>query len=103
MEKRTVDILSTILSIVVGVLFTLSLLLFFLSSRNVISKPDCQFLVKAILSLAAFLAGLFSVATKKAPYRGGLADKSENAGEYYIMTTIWFAVCIYFAIMAFRR
>ena len=103
MEKRTEDVLSTALSIVVGCLLALSLLLFFLSSKNIISYYDCQFFVKIVLSIGALLAWLFSLITKKSPYRGGLADKNENAVEYYVMTTIWFIAFLFFAIMAVKR
>lgn len=103
MEKRTESILSTIFSIVAGILGALCLLLFVLKTKNIISNSECQFEVKILLSMIALLAWVFSMVTKKAPYRGGLADKKENVVEYYIMTFIWFSAFIFFAVMALKR
>jgi hypothetical protein len=103
MEKRTESILSTAFSIIVGLLGAICLLLFVLKSKNVITNSECQFLVKSLLSAIALLAWVFSIVTKKAPYRGGLADKNENLIEYYIMTFIWFSAFIFFAFMALKK
>lgn len=94
---------AVILSAIVISLGGVSLLLFWLSSKDVISREASQYAVKMILSLISLVFAIFSVVTKKAPYRCGLADKNVDPVEYYLMTALWFVASFVFGLMAIKN
>lgn len=99
-EKK--DKLSTVLSAWEILLGALAILVLVLENKGVIEKEKSQFVAEVLLSVIALSAGVFSIYTKSAPYRGGVADKEENPFSYYFMTAIWILAFIFFSVMALR-
>lgn len=91
------------LSAWVMLLGALAILALVLEGKGVIEKHTSQFVATSLLSVVALSAGVFSIYTKSAPYRGGVANKEENPFSFYAMTAIWFLAFIFFGVMALRN